>query len=303
MLTNREHGTRHRAPKAIVLACSLVALLAVGCKSPSNQGKWSPNQAVLPWTEFNGNLATVHNIRNTAYRTAEDYTVSHYDKTFDLAKLDSVDFVMVPLQELAGGAHTFLSFGFDGKDYVAVSVEVRREKGEEFSPIRSLTRPYELMYVVGDERDLIQLRSIHWLEDVYMYQAVAGPEQMRALFVDVMQRANKLKREPEFYDLVKNNCTTNIVRHVNRVSPGRIPYTYQVLFPAYSDRLAYHLNLIEIDGSFARTKQQARINEVAYVFREYEDFSVKIREHGGPALARKRRTVQPLATTDDASTR
>ncbi len=285
------------------LICALAILLAVGCKSPSNQGKWSPNQAVLPWAEFQGNLARVHNVRNTVYQTADDYTVEHYDKTFDLNKLDSVDFVMVPLREVPGGAHTFLSFGFEGGDYVAISVEVRREKGEEFSPLRSLTRPYEIMYVVGDERDLIQLRSIHWLEDVYMYQAVAPREQMRALFVDMLKRANKLKREPEFYDLVTNNCTTNIVRHVNRVSPGLIPYTYQVLFPAHSDRLAYHLNLIRVDNTFTSTKQRARINELAYVYRDDPDFSSKIRENGGPALARRPRGETSAPAGETGATR
>ncbi len=267
--------------------CALAILVSTGCKTPSNEGKWSPNQAVLPWAEIDGNLATVHNVRDTVYRSAEDYTVHHYDKTYDLDKLDSVDFIMVPLENVPGGAHTFLSFGFQNKDYVAISVEVRREKGEEFSPLRSMSQPYELMYVVGDERDLIQLRTIYWLEDVYMYQAQAPQPQMRALFVDMLQRTNKLRREPEFYNLFNNNCTTNIVKHVNHVAPGSIPYGYEVLFPAYSDKLAYHLNLIKIDGSFDRTKEHARINEQAYVFRDHPDFSAKLREYGGPALARR----------------
>jgi hypothetical protein len=309
VLTLGEHRAPNRAPARstvltlVGLTWALATLLAMGCKTPSNEGKWSPNQAVLPWAEFKGNLVTVHNIRNTVYRSAEDYDVAHYDKTFDLDRLDSVDFVMVPLEEVPGGAHTFLSFGFDNRDYVAISVEVRRAKGEEFSPLRSLTRPYELMYVVGDERDLIQLRSIHWLEDVYMYQAQAPRPQMRALFVDMLERANKLKREPEFYDLVNNNCTTNIVRHVNRVAPGSIPYGYQVLFPAYSDRLAYHLNLIKIDGTFARTRQQARINNLAYVFREHPDFSAKIREHASPALARNSQAPAAASASGTSASR
>ena len=283
----RAASLRARVACATLLALPLLAG-ATGC-TPSNQGKWSPNQAVLPWAEFDDNLVTVHNVRNTIYRTADDYTVQHYDKTYDLDQIASADFVMVPLRFVPGGAHTFVSFGFENDDYVAISVEVRREKGEIFSPIKSMADPYEIMYVVGDERDLIQLRSIHWLDDVYMYQSTASRQQVRDMFVDMLKRANKLRDDPEFYDLVRNNCTTNIVRHVNRVTPGRVPYGYQVLFPAYSDRLAYHLNLIEVDGNFARTKQQARINEVAYVYRNDPQFSAKIREHGGPALARRNR--------------
>lgn len=281
--------TCRRPPLGGAVAAIAIALALggnVGCRSATNTRNWAPNQAVLSTAEFNGNLVTVHNVRNTTYRTADDYTVRHYDKAYDLDKLDSVDFVMVPLPEIPGGAHTFLSFGFSGQDYVAISVEVRREKGEEFSAARSVSEPYELMYVVGDERDLIGLRTIHWLEDVYMYRANSPKPQMQALFVDMLERANKLAQEPEYYNLVSNNCTTNIVRHINNVAPNRVPYTYQVLFPAYADRLAYHLNLIETDRTFERTKENARVNELAYINRDQPDFSVKIRQNYS-AVARR----------------
>src|SRR5262249_33188710 len=147
-------------------------------------------------------------------------------------------------------------------------VEVRREKGQEFSPLRSVVQPYEIMYVVGDERDLIQLRTAHWMEDVYMYRLKAQPADIRALLVDMLERANKLSREPEYYNLATNNCTTNIVRHVNRVAPGSIPFAHQVFFPIYSDRLAYQLDLIDTKNTFARTRLEARVNEAAYVHRE-----------------------------------
>jgi hypothetical protein len=271
-----------RMAQAVGCVC---ALLMTGCRGPSNNRDWAPNQAVLPTADFNGNLVTVHNIRNTTYRTAEDYTVHHYDKTFDLDKLNSVDFIMVPLPEVPGGAHTFLSFGFDGRDYVAVSVEVRRQKGEEFSALRSLSEPYEIMYVVGDERDLIGLRTVYWLSDTYMYQANTRPEQMRALFVDVLKRANQLAAKPEYYNLVTNNCTTNIVRHINNVSPNRIPYSYEVLFPAYADRLAYEMGLIKVDETFTRTRENARVNELAYIYRNDPDFSIRIRQGNSPVLA------------------
>jgi uncharacterized protein DUF4105 len=277
---------RIRTVASAWLVCALAALVGSGCRGPSNRRDWSPNQAVLPTADFSGDQVTVHNIRNTVYRSADDYTVQHYDKTFDLDKLDSVDFLMVPLPEVPGAAHTFLSFGFEGRDYVAISVEVRRKKGEEFSAARSMAKPYELIYVVGDERDLIELRTIHWLEDVYMYQADAPREEMRALFVDMLKRANQLKRKPEYYNLVTNNCTTNIVRHINRVAPNSVP-PYEVILPINADRLAYHLKLIKADGPFERTKLESRINEVAYINRDQPDFSVKIRAGRDALMARK----------------
>jgi hypothetical protein len=119
-----------------------------------------------------------------------------------------------------------------------------------------------------------------------MYRAQAPKAQMQALFTSMLKHANRLAEKPEYYNLITNNCTTNIMRHINEVSPNRVPYSYQILFPAYSDRLAYELNLIKIDENFERTRQESRINEVAYVHRESPDFSVKIRA-GHPVLSKK----------------
>lgn len=245
---------------------------------PSNDRDWSADQAVLPHAEFDGDRVRVHNIRNCHYRGQDDYTVDYYDKTFDLDKLDSVDFIMVPFAEAPTMAHTMLSFGFEGKDYLVLSVEVRKEKGETYDPLRGLLRQYEIMYVLGDERDLVGLRANHRLNDVYIYRAQASRRQARALFVDVIHRVNQLHDEPEFYDTLTNNCTTNIVDHVNHLAPDRVPYDYRVLLPGYSDRLAYDLGLLDTHGTFEQTKARARVNYLAYLHRNGADFSAKIRQ-------------------------
>ena len=77
------------------------------------------------------------------------------------------------------------------------------------------------------------------------------------MFVDVMRRVNKLVREPEFYNTLTNNCTTNVRNHVNHLIPNDVPYDYRVLLPGYSDELAYDLGLLEAKGSFAENRQRA----------------------------------------------
>ncbi|HKD35346.1 MAG TPA: DUF4105 domain-containing protein, partial [Pirellulales bacterium] len=143
--------------------------------------------------------------------------------------------------------------------------------------VRDLFNQSEIIYLVGDERDLIRLRSNYRKDDVYLYRARTTPVQSQALFVDMLQRANSLARQPEFYNTLTNNCTTNIVTHVNHVVPQKISYGYQILFPGLSDRLAYNLGLIKADGSFERTKAEARINRLAYIYRDSPDFSQRIR--------------------------
>lgn len=261
------------------LLASVVVFASPGCAKlrPSNDRTWSADQTSLPSAEVKGDLATVRNIRFCDYKSEKNYTVRHFDKTYDLTKLKTVDFLRVPFPETPELAHTMLSFGFDDKDYLALSVEIRKEEGEAYSPMLAMFNKYELTYVLGDERDLIGLRTNFRLNDVYLYETKATPEQVRKLFEDVLARVNKLKDEPEFYNTFTNNCTTNLVNHVNTLAPGRVKYDYRVLLPGLSDRLAYDAGLLKTPYSFDETRKAARITDVAYKARDAEDFSVQIR--------------------------
>ncbi|MCC6125737.1 MAG: DUF4105 domain-containing protein [Pirellulales bacterium] len=244
---------------------------------PSNDRDWTPDQAIMAEAEIVGDTANIRNIRNCRYRTIDDYDLAYYDKSFDLNQLESVDFIVAPFNDTPGIAHTMISFGFADGNHLVTSVEIRKEKGEKYDPIKGFLRQYELIYVLGDERDLIPKYANHYRCEVYVYRSTATPVQARKLFVDVLRRVNKLYEEPEFYDTLANNCTTNIRRHINHLKPDRVPYDYRVLLPGYSDRLAYDLGLIVPHGSFEETKQYAKVNYQAYLFREDPKFSEKIR--------------------------
>jgi hypothetical protein len=56
------------------------------------------------------------------------------------------------------------------------------------------------------------------------------------MLVDMLKRANQLAEQPEWYNTLTNTCTTSIVHHVNRLAPDKVPFSYKVLFPGYSDR-------------------------------------------------------------------
>lgn len=244
---------------------------------PSNDRNWVPEMSVLSRAELEGDRVTVRNIRNSKYLNAETFVLDHYDKTYRLSDLQTVDFIVVPFKYSPSLAHTMLSFGFRGDEYLVVSVEVRREVGESYSPVRGVLRQFELMYVVGDERDLILLRTKHRGDDVYIYRAKAPPERVQLLFTDVMRRVNQLAEKPEFYHTVTNSCTSNIVSHVNGIRPGRIPFDLRALLPGKSDRLAYDLGLLETDLPFEEARRRARVTERAAEYENGSDFSTLIR--------------------------
>jgi hypothetical protein len=275
-----------RTARALVTLFFL-ALTMSGCASvdkrlaPSQFRDWVPEQALLPTVEFCGQDATVHNVRNCKYFANDVYMVDYYDKTIDLSRVRGMDYIVVPFDGMPALAHVMLSFQLDGKDghpeHLALSVETRKEREEKYNPVKGSLNQYELIYVVADERDVIQFRTVYNGEHVYLYHTTASPESSRAILEDVLARVNQLAKTPEFYDTLTNNCTSNIVRHVNRIKPNRITTDYRTLLPGYSDQLAYDEGLIERRGTFAETKELAYVNPLAQRYAGRDDFSEMIR--------------------------
>ena len=273
-----------RILRVILLAAFLVMAGVLAFRifgpRPSNQRDWTLDQERLPWADFKGRRVDVHNVRFARYRSASDFDVAWEDRSYDLDLLRSAWFVVEPFEspDWEGPAHTLMSFGFEGGDFLAVSVEIRKEKGEAFSPLKGLLRQYEIMYVVGDERDLIQLRTNHRRDPVYLYPVRAPRERIEQMLVSMLRRANRLREEPEHYNTLTNTCTTNIVRHVNELVPGRVPWSYKLLLPGYSDKLAYDLGLIDTELPFAEAKRHFRVDDDALRAAGREDFSQAIRQ-------------------------
>lgn len=263
--------------KKIILVCLIVFIAWYITTEPSNTRDWSPDQATLPSADISGNSITVHNIRNFTYKSTSDYTANYYDKTFDLDKIATVDYIVEPFEGI-GAAHTFLSFGFEDGSFVAISVEIRKEKGETFSVWKGVLKRYELMYVVADERDVIKLRSNYRKDPVYIYEVKTSKAKVQALFVNMIEGINGLKEKPKFYNTLTNNCTIIIADHVNNITPGKIPWwNPSLIFPKNSDVLALKLGLIEAPDGIEKAREKYKVNDLAEKYADAPDFSQKIR--------------------------
>ena len=288
-------GSRRRTAISFVwLGCALLGCASVlvgncGCQPlrvstaldrwrPSNDRDWKPEQAVLPFAEIDGSHYTLRNVRDCEYLSAENFVVKYLDRSLDLSQIQTVDFVVVPFKRGSALAHTMLSFGMDDGSYLGVSVEVRKEKGETYNPLAGMVNKYELMYVVGEERDLIPLRTEHYDCDVYVFPTKAQPQQAQQLFADMMGRLNKLAAEPEFYHSITNNCTSNIKDHVNKISPHRIrENAWQVLLPGFSAEYAHQIGLVENRIPYEDLESIAYVNERVKANLNDPNFSQAIR--------------------------
>ncbi|MDQ2933002.1 MAG: DUF4105 domain-containing protein [bacterium] len=263
----------------ILILISALFIIVNFSTQPTNDRTWNEDQKILSYGEISSNLVSLHNIRNFTYASTTSYISNYYDKTFDLNKIKKVWYIVEPFSGIPGSAHTFLSFEFEDNQFVSVSVEIRKEQGETYSPIKGLFNKYELMYVFADEKDAVKLRSNYRKDLVYVYPVRTTVEKARTLFTDMVERANTLKDYPEFYNTVTNTCTTNIVRHVNEITPDRVPFfNLRVLLPENSDKLAYELGLLDTNLPFEEARKRFFINDRAMKYADDEDFSVRIRE-------------------------
>lgn len=267
----------------MLLAVAVVVLalaVAWAVRHPSHDRNWAMEQSIFPHAEFDGSRVTIRGIRNFRWTGAAAYTPAWDERSYDLDQVATAWYVLVPFSEkFRGPAHAFVSFGFDDGRYLAISVEARREVGESYGVVAGVFRRYELIYVVGDEQDLIGRRAVFDDDEVFLYPVRASREAARAVLVAMLERANQLHQHPEFYNTLTNNCTLNLVRHVNQLSPGLVPTaSWRIILPGYSDAVVHRLGLIDSTGSVPDIRARFRINARATAALGSPDFSRLIRE-------------------------
>src|SRR4051812_44568028 len=229
----------------------------------------------MPRAFIDGDRVRLTGVRDFDYRNLDDFTVRYEERDVQLSHLTGIDFYVSYWSEGLVG-HTFLSFIFDNAPPLSISIETRPEVGEGFQPIASLFKQFELIYVVGDERDLVRVRTNYRRETVYLYHLNTRPENARRLFLIYVERINELADRPEFYHLLSNSCTINIIRYAN--AAGRAGgFDIRHFFNGLIDSYLYASGRVNTSLPFEELRRRSLINEVAQAAEGALDFSDRIR--------------------------
>ena len=229
----------------------------------------------MPRVITDGDLVRITAVRNFDYRSRNDFTVRYEEREIRLSHLTALDFFVSYWREGLVG-HTFLSFIFDDAPPLSISIETRPEVGEGFSPIASMFKQFELIYVVGDERDLVRVRTNYRNETVYLYRLNASADDARRLLLVYLARINELADRPEWYHLLSNSCTINIVRYAN--AAGRVGrFDIRHLLNGLIDSYLYHSGRVDTTLPFDELRRRSLINEAAQAADDAPDFSERIR--------------------------
>lgn len=269
--------TRHRAWSPLaVLALGLLALGGWAARPARNDRTWTPDVAQTAWAEINGDVVTLHNHRNFDWRSETDFTPRWETRAFRLSQLRHLDFVMTYWSSPHVG-HTMITFDFGPDGRLCASIEARREPDEDYSPLAGLFRRYELVYVMGDERDLIRLRTrIRAHNDVYLSRVKTTPEFVRTLFLDYVATLNALRDRPAWYHSLSTNCSTTLRRHVLR-SGAPFPWDWRVLLNGHIDARLHELDYISRTLPLPELRTRSHINAAAREADQAPDFSDRIR--------------------------
>ena len=269
---------RKRTAYGVFILCAGIVVAWLQIK-PSHDRDWMVSVAKLPSASFEGEQVKIRNIRNFDYKTEKDFSVRYYDKTFDLNKIVSLDYVLVYWDGNEAVAHTILSFGFSDGEYLSVSVETRLERGEPQSALRGLFKQYESIYILGDEKDLLRLRTNYRREDVFLYPTTIDPQNLRKLFKVIMERVNQIASEPEFYNTLTQSCLTSLASDFEKVIARRSFFDFRRIANGYSDEMLYEYGWIDSKLSFEDTKRLHYANQYVMADVSGENYSNKIRPH------------------------
>lgn len=243
----------------IYIAAFLISLLWYFNIPAKQDRQWSPEVSRIFSYEKQGNLVTIHNVRNFNWHSETQYDEQWDTRTFNLDHITGVNIItsywMGPQI-----AHTLVSFNFSDQKPLVFSIEIRKEKTESFSAIGGFFRQFELSLIAADEKDIVYTRSNIRGEQVYFFPIQLPKAESKALFEEYLSKSDGLAKNPKWYNTLTSNCTTLVFDMIQAISPKKLPSDYRLFASGYLPNYLYDLGALSHQWSMKEWYKNAHIN-------------------------------------------
>ena len=258
-----------------------VAVLGVGMWyqtiTPRQDRTWAVDVSRGLTARVSRNIVTLNNLRDFAWHSADQAEARWIDAQYDLDQLQSVD-MLTSVWDSPDIAHLLVSFGFADGKHIVFSVEIRREEGESFNELGGFFRQFELVLIGATERDIVKLRSDYRKETVRLYPLNLSAEQRRTMFMAYVQLAERLEREPAFYNTLTANCTT-VVYQLAKALKQDLPMDWRLVLSAHLPEYVSKLGILGDEQLLEGAGKSAIIPVGAQERTGIDDYSKAIRVH------------------------
>lgn len=262
-------------PLAVYAALYVLVLLWWIGIAPSNDRQWADDVSRPLTGHISANEVILHQVRDFTWRSDNDYDAHWETRHYDLNHLASADAVLSYWASSAI-AHAMISFGFDDGRHVVFSVEIRRQRDEEYSAIGGFFKQFETILIAADERDIIRVRTNVRGEDDYIYPLRMDRATRRRLFESYVRAANALAAKPAFYNTITSNCTTIVYGMAKHLDPD-LPWDVRLLLTGYLPSYLQKIGAVDPRTTLTELRRRGRITERARRSTPQDDFSRVIR--------------------------
>lgn len=197
---------------------SIVAILVLGAAAnmlspPQMNRNWYPYLSHTPEVEITDTGFTVAPVSDWSYDWGHETSTTYLDAaSYNFDELRGVWFMLEPQPGSQLAAHTLLLFEFEGDRLLGLTIEARREEGEEYSAFHGQFNAFELIYIWASARDLLVRRAVMLDHEVFVYPVTITDEQNRVLLRHLLERSRSLSRTPRYYNTVLSNCTNELAK-------------------------------------------------------------------------------------------
>jgi hypothetical protein len=138
----------------------------------------------------------------------------------------------------------------------------------------------------------VGVRTNHRRETTYLYHVNMSAEASRRLLLIYLSRINELADRPEFYHLLSNSCTINIIRYAN--AAGRTGgFDIRHVLNGLIDGYLYDSGAIDTSLPFEELRRRSLINDAAQAADGAPDFSERVRAALPPRVRGSKKRDEP----------